>query len=92
MDDEIVIDEDRSVKLKVTETDTDGGITGFTLIDRGMDFHPLDFDSEVAKEVPEGEESPEEPNDYGVILEVPSADGSDARILFMAGQVYDKDI
>ena len=90
VDDEIVIDEDRSVKLKVTETDTDGGITGFTLIDRGMDFHPLDFDSEVAKEVPEGEEPPEEPNDYGVILEVPSADGSDARILFMAGQVYDR--
>jgi hypothetical protein len=93
VDDEIVIDQDRSVKIKVTETDTDGGIVSISLLDQGKDFHPLDFNTSVAKEPPEteeGEDPPEVENDHGVIISVPSADGSDASILFMLGQVYDR--
>lgn len=79
VDDEITLDDKKSIKIKVTEVADQGAIQSIAFVDLGKDLVPEDFASSVLL----GDETL-----YGYVKTAKSELGDDATILFEQGVVY----
>lgn len=88
VDDEIILDEEKSIKIKITSTEGEGAIKSFMITDRGKDLFTSDFFDEYQAVDNEGQ--PTEAKKHGLLFNVKSEAGKNASILFMFGKVYDR--
>lgn len=87
IDDEVVINESKSIKIKVTSVGDEGAISAFTLLDQGKDLFTDDFNYEYTPVNDSGEQLD---TLYGYLLNIPSETGRSASFLLKHGIVYDR--
>ncbi len=86
--DELTLDEEKSIKIKVTTTSGEGQIDDFEFIDVGKDLFTSDFFDTYQSLDDEGQPLGEVKK--GMLLTVRSEVGQNASILFFLGRVYDR--
>lgn len=87
IDDEIVVDQEKSIKIKVTATGDEGSIAEFILLDKGKDLFTTDFNREYTP-VDNSGESLETISGY--LLTIKSEVGKDASYMIHNGIIYDR--
>ena len=88
--DEIVVDAEKSIKVKILTVGNGGTISTFEFMDVGKDLTHEDFSRTHQYTINEDTENEEEKTAYGYLLTVRSEFGTDASIFMPYGIVYDR--
>lgn len=87
VDDEIVVDSDKSIKITVKSVGEDGEIEEFSFKDKGKDLFTTSFNNIYTPTDSDGQ--PLDPL-YGYLLTIPSEAGRNASYMVGSGIVYDR--